>query len=604
MSAQNLAAGAANIPEKRHGGGRRHGQPVVKPRDMKGTVKRLFSVLKGDRKGFVLILIFAVLSSAAGIFSPLVIGRAITAINNGNAVLLFILLLGGIHASNFVVNLLQGILMAVFSQKVTYRIRTRLFNTMVKLPLSFFDTKQHGELMSRLTNDVDNISSTIADSLSQLLSSIFSMTGILIVMINLSLPLTLVALIGTAAIVILTKIVTGITRPLFVKQQKDLGLLNGHIQETISGIFIVKAFGREQAVTDDFDVLNDRLTKTAEEAQIKSGFIMPAANVINNISFVAISVISAGLAVQGVLSVGLITSFLLYIRQFSRPFVEISNIYNNLQTAVAGAERIFEITDTLPEPADREVTYALDKPEGDIVFKNVVFGYNREKPILKGIDLEVPAGTKVAVVGPTGAGKTTLINLLTRFYDVDSGSITLDGHDLRDYKMSDLRKAFGVVLQDTVLFAETVRYNIAYGNEHATLDDIKKAARVAGADSFIERMPHGYNTILERSGAELSHGERQLITIARAVLSNAPIMILDEATSSVDTLTEKKIQKALLSVTEGRTSFIIAHRLSTIKDADMIIVIADGQIAEKGTHDELIALGGRYARMHEAQTGE
>lgn len=604
MAAQNLAAGAANIPEKRPGGGRRHGQPVVKPRDMKGTVKRLTDTLKGDRKGLILILVFAVLSSAAGIFSPLVIGRAITAINNGNAVLLFILLLGGIYASNFVVNLLQGILMAVFSQKVTYRIRTRLFNTMVKLPLSFFDTKQHGELMSRLTNDVDNISSTIADSLSQLLSSIFSMTGILIVMISLSLPLTLVALIGTAAIVILTKIVTGITRPLFVKQQKDLGLLNGHIQETISGIFIVKAFGREQAVTDDFDVLNDRLTKTAEEAQIKSGFIMPAANVINNISFVAISVISAGLAVQGVLSVGLITSFLLYIRQFSRPFVEISNIYNNLQTAIAGAERIFEITDTLPEPADREVTYALDKPEGDIVFKNVVFGYNREKPILKGIDLEVPAGTKVAVVGPTGAGKTTLINLLTRFYDVDSGSITLDGHDLRDYKMSDLRKAFGVVLQDTVLFAETVRYNIAYGNEHATLDDIKKAARVAGADSFIERMPHGYNTILERSGAELSHGERQLITIARAVLSNAPIMILDEATSSVDTLTEKKIQKALLSVTEGRTSFIIAHRLSTIKDADMIIVIADGQIAEKGTHDELIAMGGRYARMHEAQTGE
>ena len=604
MAAQNLAAGAANIPEKRPGGGRRHGQPVVKPRDMKGTVKRLTDTLKGDRKGLILILVFAVLSSAAGIFSPLIIGRAITAINNGNAVLLFILLLAGIYASNFAVSLLQGILMAVFSQRVTYRIRTRLFNTMVKLPLSFFDTKQHGELMSRLTNDVDNISSTIADSLSQLLSSIFSMIGILIVMISLSLPLTLVALIGTAAIVILTKIVTGITRPLFVKQQKNLGMLNGHIEETISGIFIVKAFGREKNVTEDFEALNDNLTKTAEEAQIKSGLIMPAANVINNVSFVAISVISAGLAIQGVLSVGLITSFLLYIRQFSRPFVEISNIYNNLQTAIAGAERIFEITDTLPEPADKDVTYALEKPKGDIIFKDVVFGYNREKPILKGIDLEVPAGTKVAVVGPTGAGKTTLINLLTRFYDVDSGSITLDGHDLRDYKMSDLRKVFGVVLQDTVLFAETVRYNIAYGNDGATLEDIKKAARVAGADSFIERMPEQYDTVLERSGAELSHGERQLITIARAVLANAPIMILDEATSSVDTLTEKKIQNALLSVTEGRTSFIIAHRLSTIRDADMIIVIADGQIAEKGTHDELIALGGRYARMHEAQTGE
>jgi len=280
-----------------------------------------------------------------------------------------------------------------------------------------------------------------------------------------------------------------------------------------------------------------------------------------------------------------------------------SNIYNNLQTAIAGAERIFEITDTSPEPEDRDNTFPLDDPKGDIVIKNVVFGYNKDKPILKGIDLEAPAGTKVAVVGPTGAGKTTLINLLTRFYDVDSGSIILDGHDLRDYKMSDLRKAFGVVLQDTVLFAESVRYNIAYGNADATLEDIKKSARVAGADSFIQRMPQQYNTVLERSGTELSHGERQLITIARTVLANAPIMILDEATSSVDTLTEKKIQNALLSVTKGRTSFIIAHRLSTIRDADMIIVIADGQIAEKGTHDELIALGGRYAEMYKAQTG-
>lgn len=604
MASKDLAAGAANIPDKRPGGGRRHGQPIVKPKDMRGTTRRLLDTFKGDKKGIIMILLFAILSSASGIFSPLVIGRAITAINNGNAVMLFILLLAGIYASNFLVSLLQGIITAVFSQRVTYRIRTRLFNTMVKLPLSFFDTRQHGELMSRLTNDVDNISSTIADSLSQLLSSIFTMIGILIVMITLSLPLTLVALMGTAAIVILTKIIASITRPLFIKQQKDLGLLNGHIEETISGIFIVKAFGREKAVTKDFEILNDQLSKTAEAAQIRSGIIMPAANVINNVSFVAVSVFSAGLAVQGVISVGLITSFLLYIRQFSRPFVEISNIYNNLQTAIAGAERIFEITDTSPEPEDRDNTFPLDDPKGDIDFKNVVFGYNKDKPILKGIDLEVPAGTKVAVVGPTGAGKTTLINLLTRFYDVDSGSIILDGHDLRDYKMSDLRKAFGVVLQDTVLFAETVRYNIAYGNADATLEDIKKSARVAGADSFIQRMPQQYDTVLERSGTELSHGERQLITIARAVLANAPIMILDEATSSVDTLTEKKIQNALLSVTKGRTSFIIAHRLSTIRDADMIIVIADGQIAEKGTHDELIALGGRYAQMYKAQTGE
>ena len=604
MAASNLAAGAANIPGKHPGGGRRHGQPVQKPRDMKGTLSRLFQVLKGDRKGLVLILIFAVLSSASGIFSPLIIGQAISAISNGNAVLTFIFVLLGIYVGNFLVNLLQGIISGIFSQRVTYRIRVGLFRIMTGLPLKFFDTKQHGELMSRLTNDVDNISSTIADSLSQLLSSLFSMIGILIVMIRLSLPLTLVALIGTAAIVIFTRLVTKVTRPLFVKQQKDLGLLNGQVEETISGIFIVKSFSREKAVTQDFEKLNENLSKTATEAQTKSGIIMPVANVINNVSFVAISVLSATLAVQGLLSVGLITSFLLYIRQFSRPFVEISNIYNNFQTAIAGAERIFEILDTTPEPADKPDALPVKAPKGDITFTDVEFGYNPEKMILKGINLHVPAGTKVAVVGPTGAGKTTLINLLTRFYDVNAGSVTLDGHDLRDYRLADLRKAFGVVLQDTVLFAESVRYNIAYGNEGATIEDIKKAARIAGADSFIERMTDGYDTVLSQSGAELSHGERQLLTIARAVLSNAPIMILDEATSSVDTLTEKKIQNALLSVTEGRTSLIIAHRLSTIRDADLIIVIADGRIVEQGTHDELVALGGRYAAMHGAHVGE
>ena len=601
MAKSDIAAGAANMPNKGPGSGRRHGQPVEKPRDMKGTIRRLLDILKGDKKGLVMILIFAVLSSASGIFSPLVIGRAITAINAGNAVVLFILLLAGIYISNFLVSLLQGILMGIFSQRITYRIRIGLFNTMVRLPLSFFDTKQHGELMSRLTNDVDNISSTIADSLSQLLSSIFSMVGILIVMIRLSLPLTLVALIGTAVIVIFTKLVTNRTRPLFVKQQKNLGLLNGQIEETISGIFIVKSFGREKAVTEDFEKLNENLAKTAEEAQIKSGIIMPVSNVINNISFVAISVLSATLAVRGLISVGLITSFLLYIRQFSRPFIEISNIYNNFQTALAGAERIFEILDTTPEPEDKENALPVIAPKGEITFNDVEFGYSPDKMILKGVSLHVPAGTKVAVVGPTGAGKTTLINLLTRFYDVNAGSITLDGHDLRDYKISDLRKAYGVVLQDTVLFAESVRYNIAYGNEDVSLEDIKKAARIAGADAFIERMTEGYDTVLTQSGAELSHGERQLITIARAVLASSPIMILDEATSSVDTLTEKTIQNALLSVTEGRTSFIIAHRLSTIRDADMIVVMVDGRITEQGTHDELLALGGRYATMYNAQ---
>ncbi len=590
-------------PPMKGGHGRNIGKIHEKPKNTGATLKRLLSVLKGNKKGLALILLFAVLSSASGIFSPLIIGFVINCITTGNAVILFISLLAGIYVSTWLVNFLQSILMAVFSQKITYQIRTSLFETMTGLPLSFFDTKQHGELMSRLTNDVDNISSTIADSLSSLLSSIFTMVGILIVMLRLSVPLTLVALAGTAVIVIFTRIVTNVTRPLFVKQQKDLGALNGQIEETVSAIHIVKSFNRQDQVVSDFEKLNDTLTHTALKAQVKSGFIMPVTMVINNLTFVVISIISADLAVKGLIAIGTISSFLLYIRQFSRPFIEIANVYNNFLTAVAGAERIFGIIDETPEPADKEGALRITAPRGDISFKDVVFGYNPQKPILKGISLDVPAGTKVAVVGPTGAGKTTLINLLTRFYDVDGGSITLDGHDLRDYKMSDLRRAFGVVLQDTVLFAESIKYNISYGHEDRSFEEIRAAAMTAGADSFIEKLPEGYDTLLERGGEELSHGERQLITIARAVLADSPIMILDEATSSVDTLTEQKIQSAMLSVTEGRTSFIIAHRLSTIKDADMIVVMVDGMIAETGTHSELLALDGHYAKMYHAQTG-
>jgi ATP-binding cassette subfamily B protein len=355
---------------------------------------------------------------------------------------------------------------------------------------------------------------------------------------------------------------------------------------------------------EDFDRKNNNLCRTSIRALIWSGYLMPLMNVINNICYLSIAVISGLLYINGKLSdIGLISTFLLYSRQFTRPFVEIANVYNNLQTAVAGAERVFEIMDEEPEPADKEDAKELTSPKGEVVFENVSFGYDPEKTILKDISLKIPAGMKVAIVGPTGSGKTTIINLLTRFYDVTSGRIYLDGTDLRDYRMGDLRNVFGVVLQDTALFAESVRNNIAYGNENATLEEVKEAARSAGADAFIERLPNGYDTILEQGGAELSQGERQLLTIARAVLSNAPIMILDEATSSVDTVTEQKIRNAMLKICENRTSFIIAHRLSTIRDSDIIILIEDGRIAEKGSHDELIELNGKYAEMYRTQAG-
>lgn len=580
------------------------GSVVVKPKNLKGTLLRLWKLTKGHRRGLGWILLLSALASGASILSPYITGSAITVVKAGEPVTFVLILLIALYVTEWLVKFLQQFLMASIGQRIIHHIRLTLFDKFKTLPLSFFDRHQHGELMSRLTNDVDNISTTISNSLTLLLTYGFTITGILVMMLCLSPLLTLVSLAGVVLIFILTKIVTKHTRKLFAEQQKNLGILNGQIEESVSGLPVIKAFCREEEMEREFEEKNDRLCRVSIRALIWSGYLMPLMNVINNLCYVAIAVFSGLLFVNGsITDIGLITSFLLYVRQFTRPFVEIANIYNNFQTAVAGAERVFEILDEESEPADRENTFPLDNPRGDIVMDHVQFGYVPEKPVLKDISLDIPAGTKVAIVGPTGSGKTTIINLLTRFYDVSGGSILLDGHDLRDYRMRDLREAFGVVLQDTALFASTVRENIAFGQNGAAMEQIREAARIAGADAFIERLPNGYETVLEQGGAELSQGERQLLTIARAVLTNAPIMILDEATSSVDTVTEQKIRRAMLNICEGRTSFIIAHRLSTIRDSDMIILIENGVIAEKGTHAELMELGGRYALMYKTQSG-
>jgi len=580
------------------------GTVVVKPKNLKGTLKRLWDLTKGHRKGLGWVLMLSAFSSAASIVSPRLTGNIITRISNGDTITTLLMLLAGLYVCDWFVKFMQQFLMAAIGQRIINHIRQVLFGKIKELPLKFFDKHQHGELMSRLTNDVDNISTTISSSITLLMTYIFTIIGIFTMMIILSPLLTMVTLCSVGMIFVLTKVVTRQTRKLFREQQKNLGILNGQIEEGISGLTVVKAFGREQAMQADFDRKNENLCKTSIRALIWSGYLMPLMNVINNICYLAIAVISGLLFVNGrITDIGLISTFLLYSRQFTRPFVDIANVYNNLQTAVAGAERVFEIMDEEPEPTDKENALDLEAPKGEVEFKDVSFGYDESKQILKKISLKIPAGRKVAIVGPTGSGKTTIINLLTRFYDVNEGSIYLDGHDLRDYRMGDLRKIFGVVLQDTALFADTVRNNISYGHEDASIDEIKEAARAAGADAFIERLPHGYDTVLEQGGMELSQGERQLLTIARAVLTNAPIMILDEATSSVDTVTEQKIRNAMLKICENRTSFIIAHRLSTIRDSDIIILIEDGRIAEKGSHDELISLNGKYAEMYRTQAG-
>ncbi len=577
----------------------------VRAKDTKGTLVRLWKLTEGARKGLVFVFVFSALTSITTIAAPYIIGESIDSIRKtGDLRLNLLMILLAIYIGDWLITFLQELLMATISQRIINHIRTALFAKIKKLPLSFFDKYRHGETMSRLTNDIDNISTTLSGSLSQLLTHTFSIIGIFVMMLIISWQLTLISLSGVALLLLWTRFITKRTRKIFSARQKALGRLNGHVEESMSGLEIIKAFGVQEKVTAEFEEANEELTSVATKAMIWSGFLMPMTNVINNFAFVGISVTSAFLATKDLLGVGMISTFLLYLRRFTRPFVQIASIYNNFQSAVAGAERVFEIFDEDPEPEDVPGALYVDQPEGRIEFENVDFSYVEGKPVLQNFSMKIEPGTKIAIVGPTGAGKTTIINLLTRFYDVDSGRILLDGHDLRDYRMTCLRKGFGAVLQDTLLFSQTVRENICFGRNGISFEEVVEAAKISGAHSFIKRLPEGYDTVLVQGGAQLSQGQRQLIAIARAILLRAPIMILDEATSSVDTVTEQKIREAMLEITKGRTSFIIAHRLTTIRDSDVIILVEKGQIAEQGSHGELMALDGKYALMYKTQMGE
>jgi ATP-binding cassette, subfamily B, multidrug efflux pump len=592
-----------SIPGRPGGfGGNRRGAPVVKPKNFKETMRRLWHYFGNERKVLSLVFLFILLSSALSLLSPLLIGKAVDAISLHNKVdfnllewMIFILIAAFILDA--VLTFMQGWLMAAVSQRIVKRLRNALFKKLQKLPVSFFDKRTHGELMSRLSNDIDNVSSTISQSTTQLMSGVIVISGSFIMMLILSPVLTAASIVTVPLVFLLTRTIAKRTSILFKDQQIQLGKLNGQIEETISGIEVVKAFNHEEKVITEFEEVNQKLREVGLKAQIWSGFLMPIMNVINNLGFAIVAVTGGFLAVKGMITVGAIASFITYSRQFVRPLNDLAQIFNMLQSGVAGAERVFEILDEQEEPDDVTDAVVLEKPKGHVVFENVSFGYREDVPILKNVSFEAEIGSSTALVGPTGAGKTTIVNLLTRFYDVTEGRILLDGRDIREYSRDSLRSCFGFVLQDTYLFSGTIKENIKYGKPSASDEEVFMAARMANAESFIKRLPRQYDTPLSENGGNLSQGQRQLIAIARVILAKPSVLILDEATSSIDTRTELHIQEALLSLMSGRTSFIIAHRLNTIRDADTIMVIENGKIIEKGNHDELMNQQGRYYNM-------
>ncbi|WP_256223613.1 ABC transporter ATP-binding protein [Paenibacillus sp. 1_12] len=584
------------------------GKAVVKPKNFKATMQRLWHYVGSERKLLTIVFLFVVIDAALTLSAPYLIGVSVDTMTSGTGgtvnfklLEMVIIALIAAYVADALLTFLQGWLMAGISQRIVMKMRTALFEKLQKLPLAYFDSRRHGEIMSRLSNDIENVSSSLSQSITQLMGGSIAIIGSLVMMLILSPLLTLASMITVPLVYLLARTITKRTSVLFKDQQVQLGKLNGHVEETISGIEVVKAFNREEKAIEEFDVVNAKLCEVGLKAQIWSGFLMPLLAVINNIGFAAVAVVGGVLAVKGLITVGVIASFLSYSRQFVRPLNEIANIFNVLQSGVAGAERVFEVLDELEETADASNAVPLENAKGHVVFENVSFGYRPDVPILKNISFESKEGSSTAFVGPTGAGKTTIVNLVTRFYDVTGGRILIDGRDIKEYTRDSLRRAFGIVLQDTYLFSGTIKENIKYGKSDATDEEIEAAAIMANADAFIKRLPNQYESLLSENGGNLSQGQRQLLAIARVILAKPSILILDEATSSIDTRTELHIQDALLTIMQGRTSFIIAHRLNTIRDADTITVIDHGEIVEQGSHERLINEQGAYNRMFNNQ---
>ncbi|WP_270564803.1 ABC transporter ATP-binding protein [Clostridium beijerinckii] len=626
-----------NRANKRSGGGFGGGPmgsfagPKVKAKDFKGTLKRLLNYLKPQRMNFILVFIFAIASTIFNIVGPKISGKAITRLVEGlvgkftvmsqNAALLkagkpgnipvpgidfqyigdILLLLLGLYVISTLFGFLQQYIMAGVAQKTVYNLRKEVEDKISRLPLKFFDSRTHGEILSRVTNDVDNISTTLQQSLTQLITSIVTIVGVIIMMLTISPIMTLVVILTLPLYIVITTLVAKHSQKFFAAQQKEVGELNGHVEEMYTGHKIVKVFGHEKDSIKEFENINDRLYKAGWKAQFISGIIMPMMRFVSNIGYVIVCVVGGYLATLGKISIGDIQAFIQYSNQFTQPIVQTANIANIIQSTVASAERVFELLDEVEEIPDTADAKIIEFPKGEVKFDNVDFSYKPEEPLIENMNLDVKQGHTIAIVGPTGAGKTTLVNLLMRFYEINSGKIMIDGVDIRDIKRGALHNMFGMVLQDTWLFNGTIMDNIAYGREGATEEEVIQAAKAAHAHHFIKTLPDGYNTILNEEASNISQGQKQLLTIARAILANPTIMILDEATSSVDSRTEVYIQKAMTELMKGRTSFVIAHRLSTIRDAELILVMNKGSIIEMGNHNELLAKKGFYADLYNSQ---
>ncbi|SES65799.1 ABC transporter ATP-binding protein [[Clostridium] polysaccharolyticum] len=594
--------------------GRGHGVPVEKAKDFKGSVSKLMQYMRPYRISIFIVFLFAVGSTVFNIIGPKVLGKATDILAEGmeakfggtgaiefDRIGRVILICLALYVVSAFFGWIQGYIMAGIAQKTCYRLRKDLSEKMSRLPMNYYDTKTHGEILSRVTNDIDMLGQSFNQSVTQLITSVISVIGIFIMMLTLSPLLTLVSVLIVPLSGVLVAFTVKKSQKYFMAQQEYLGHINGQVEEVYGGQNVVRVFNHEDQVIKEFNETNEVLFESAWKSQFFSGMMMPITNFIGNIGYVAVAIIGGILTVRGKMSIGGIQSFIQYVRSFTQPIGQLAQVSNMLQSTAAAAERVFEFLGETEEDQTAENPADVSKAEGNVTFENVSFGYKPDHAIINNFNADIKEGQKIAIVGPTGAGKTTMVKLLMRFYDVNSGSIKIDGHDIRNFNRSELRELFGMVLQDTWLFKGSIMENIRYGKLDATDEEVIAAAKAAHADYFIQALPGGYQMELNEETSNVSQGQKQLLTIARAILANNKILILDEATSSVDTRTEILIQKAMDNLMKGRTSFVIAHRLSTIRDADLILVMKDGDVIEQGNHDELMMQDGFYAQLYNSQ---